>query len=169
MAFCKEAVRRFDYSMRAKNNDKTKTWLHNFTGNIEEDKLNIKRLFDKKLFNTMDYVDKHKNKSAEIKNSGLREATKRNRKKIETLRYQSILWSEDASLKCFIQYREAQKKKHFESTGRKLDEKLANEKAMEEMYRMIEQTTAAMNKISNKKREEETPYNFYMALIQNGY
>lgn len=162
LAFCKEAVRRFDYSMRAKNNDETKAWLRNFTGNEEEDKLNIKRFFDKKLINTMDYVDKHKNKVAEIKNKGLREAIKKNRKKIETLKYQSILWSEDASLKTFIQYREAQKKKHFESTGRKLDEQIANEKAMEEMYRFIDQTKTAMSKFSNKNEVKETPYNFYM-------
>lgn len=161
LAFCKDAARRFDYSMRAKNNDETKAWLRNFTGNEEDDKLDIKRFFDKKLVNTMNHVDKYKNNLAEIKNKELIAAIKRNRKKIETLKHQSILWSEDASLKCFIRYREEQKKKHFKTTGRKLDEQIANEKAMEDMYHFIEKTTATMKKFSNKEKKE-TPYSFYM-------
>ena len=164
LAFCKEAVRRFDYSIIMKNNEESQTWLHNFTGNLDDDKMHIKRLFDKKLYNTMDYALKNKNNLSKIKDNGLRKAIRENNKNLKTLKEEAGLLSEDIAWKCFIQYREVLSDKHFKSTGRKMDEKIANEKAMEEMYRFIDQTTLNMKKISKKKEKKETSYSLYMGV-----
>lgn len=165
LTFCKEAVRRFDYSMRKKNNKETQIWMKNFIGSPEEDQQNIKKFFDKKLYNTMSFVynaerNPEENLYQKLKNGNeLKRAASMEKDHLKTLKDYSAILSEETSWKCFIQYKEKQADNYFKATHRKIDGNIASEKAMENMYQYIDQTTAAMDKIRKKK---ETPYSFYM-------
>lgn len=168
LAFCKEAVRRLEYSMKKKDNEETKRWFQAFTDEQESDRLNVKRFFDKKLYNTMSFIYnneynlKEKKKLYQELNSDteFHEAVSANRENLKTLKDYSAILSEDAAWKCFIQYRDAQIDNHLASTGRKIDGNVANERALEDMYQFIDQTTADMESFT--KRKKETPYAFYM-------
>ena len=165
LAFCKEAVRRFDYSMKKKNNKETQIWMNNFTGSQEEDQLNIKKFFDKKLYNTMSFVynaecNPKENLYQKLKNGNeLQQAASVEKDHLKTLKDYSAILSEETSWKCFIQYKDKQSDSYFKSTHRKMDGNIANERAMADMYQYIDKTTEAMDKI---KKRKETPYSFYM-------
>lgn len=168
LAFCKEAVRRFEYSMKKKDNEETKRWLKAFTDEQESDRLNVKRFFDKKLYNTMSFIYnneynlKEKKKLYQELNSDteFNEAVSANRENLKTLKDYSAILSEDDAWRCFIQYRDIQVDNHLASTDRKIDGNIANERALEDMYQFIDQTTIKMESLT--KRKKETSYVFYM-------
>lgn len=156
LAFCKEAAKYFDNSLEQKDNPETKVWLNTFTDDADINRLHIKKFFDKKLYSTINNIYK-KNIDLDGNEELVRTIEETGSDRIKLLKDYAAVLSSDISWKCFIEYKNIQQKQHFSETGRKIDEKLANQKALSDMYHFIDETKEKLNIMNNT-----TSYDFYM-------